>query len=331
MAEILNDLKPKAIWDHFGTMAGIPRPSKNEAKIADHVLELARKAGVEAIQDPTGNIVVPEPASAGKERAPVVVIQSHLDMVCEKNRDVNHDFDRDPIQLQKSNGHIKAKGTTLGSDNGIGVAAALSVMMDKTLVHGPLELLFTVDEETGMTGAMGLQSDFLKGRIMLNLDSEEEGSVYVGCAGGRDTVLTFSVSRDDVPAGMTATRVTVSGLKGGHSGVEIHVGRGNAIKILARTLREIGKSVSFRMAHLEGGSKRNAIPREAEATIYVGKSDVDSVVKLVEKVSLAVRAEYASVDGGVVVEASPAESSDRVPAWQSRSESLVFFTRFHTV
>ena len=214
MPEILNDLKPKAIWDHFGAIAGIPRPSKNEAKIADHVLGLAHKAGLEATQDPTGNIVVRKPASAGKEHAPVVVIQSHLDMVCEKNRDVNHDFDRDPIQLQRSDGHIKAKGTTLGSDNGIGVAAALSVMMDKTLVHGPLELLFTVDEETGMTGAMGLQSDFLKGRIMLNLDSEEEGSVYVGCAGGRDTVLTFSVSRDEVPAGMAALRVAVSGLKG---------------------------------------------------------------------------------------------------------------------
>jgi len=326
--EILNDLKPKAIWDHFGEIAGIPRPSKNEARVAAHVLELARKAGLEAKQDPTGNIVVRKPASAGKERAPVVVIQSHLDMACEKNRHVNHDFDRDPIQLQRSNGHIKAKGTTLGSDNGIGVAAALSVMVDKTLVHGPLELLFTVDEETGMTGAMGLQSDFLKGRIMLNLDSEEEGSVYVGCAGGRDTVLTFSVSRNDVPAGMSALRVAVSGLKGGHSGVEIHVGRGNAIKILARALREIGKSVRFRMAHIEGGSKRNAIPREAEATVYVGQSDVEPLVKLVGKVSLAVRAEYASVDGGVVVEARPVASSDRVLGMDEQERIIGFL---HTV
>jgi dipeptidase D len=325
---ILDDLKPKAIWEHFGVIAGIPRPSKNEARIAAHVLGLASKAGLEAKQDATGNIVVRKPASPGKERAPIVVIQSHLDMVCEKNREVAHDFDRDPIQLQRANGHIRATGTTLGSDNGIGVAAALAVMLDKTLVHGPLEFLFTVDEETGMTGAMGLQTESLKGRIMLNLDSEEEGSVYVGCAGGRDTVLTFQVTRESIPEGVVPLRIAVRGLKGGHSGVEIHMGRGNAIKVLARTLREVGKQVRFRMASIEGGSKRNAIPREADALVYVRKSEAGEVKNVVARVSSAVQAEYATVDGGVVVEAVPSEAGDK-PVAVSDQERIIGF--LHTV
>ncbi|MDH4071197.1 MAG: aminoacyl-histidine dipeptidase, partial [Ignavibacteria bacterium] len=258
-------------------------------------------------------IVVHKPASPGREKAPIVVIQSHLDMVCEKNRDVKHDFDNDPISLQRSNGHIKAKGTTLGSDNGIGVAAGLAIMLDSGLEHGPLELLFTVDEETGMTGAMGLQKDSLKGRIMLNLDSEEEGSVYVGCAGGRDTILTFDIEREDAPAGFAPFQILVSGLKGGHSGVEIHLGRGNALKVLGRTLRAMRRQVDLKLADLNGGSKRNAIPREAEALVYAAPADFKKLKEIAAVVTGEIQGEYAGVDGGGTVDVVEAKGASTKP------------------
>lgn len=329
MSEVTKDLNPQAVWSQFSSIARIPRPSKNETRIAEFVVKLAGDAGMKYEQDSTGNIVVHKPASPGREKAPVVVIQSHLDMVCEKNRDVDHDFDNDPIILQRSNGHIKAKGTTLGSDNGIGVAAALAIMLDPKLEHGPLELLFTVDEETGMTGAMALKPDFLKGRIMLNLDSEEEGSVYVGCAGGRDTILTFDVSRENPPPGSAPFQVLVSGLKGGHSGVEIHLGRGNAIKVLGRTLRAMRRQVDVKLAELNGGSKRNAIPREAEALIYTAPGNLGKLKEIAALVTKEIQGELAGVDGAGVVEVVEAKGAAMKPLSGKEMDRIGNF--LHTV
>ena len=291
------------MWDHFFRLAAVPRPSKNEGRVAAHVLDLAKSAGLTAQQDPTGNIVVRKPASRGKEKGPMVALQSHLDMVCEKNRDVQHDFNRDGIQLVRNGGYICARGTTLGADNGIGVAAALTVMLDPSLEHGPLELLFTVDEETGLTGANGLRSEFVKSRLLLNLDTEEEGSLYVGCAGGRDTLLTFGIGREQTPAGYLPFILVVKGLKGGHSGVEIHVGRGNALKLLGRALWEISRKINLRLVRMEGGSKRNAIPREAEALVLVDPSDGDKLKDLVKQIDETAKAEYATVDPGLELQA----------------------------
>ena len=306
MPNTLADLKPQSLWDHFAQIAAIPRPSKKEERIAAHVMTLARGASLEAQQDSLGNIIVRKPASPGKEGSPMVALQSHLDMVCEKNRDVPHDFDRDGIQLVQSNGYIKAKGTTLGSDNGIGVAAALSVMLNPSLVHGPLEFLFTLDEETGLTGANGLQPGFVKSKILLNLDSEEEGSLYVGCAGGRDTILRLAIKRDDAPPGFLPIVISVGGLRGGHSGVDIHVGRANALKLLGRTLGDLSRNMEIHLAYIEGGSKRNAIPREAEALVYADPAAQRPMQDRLTYLTELYRSEYTSVDSEVLVRGTAA-------------------------
>lgn len=269
MSEAITGLIPKPLWQHFASISAIPRASKKEQKIAAHIMALASANELSAQRDSTGNIVVRKPASKGRESAPMIALQSHIDMVCEKNKHVDHDFSKDGIQLIRSNGYVKANGTTLGSDNGIGVSAALCIMLDKTIVHGPMEFLFTVDEETGLTGANGLQPGFLKSRILINLDSEEEGALYVGCSGGRDTILTVPVTRAQAPQGFVPLRLIISGLRGGHSGLDINSGRASAVKLLARSLWHITRTNDIRLSHIQGGSMRNAIAREAEAVLYI--------------------------------------------------------------
>jgi dipeptidase D len=302
LSSVLDGLYPQSLWYRFGEISAIPRPSKKEEKIAAYVIRLANEAGLDVHQDSYGNIVVRKPASAGKESAPVVALQSHLDMVCEKNRDVKHDFERDGIQLVKSDGYITASGTTLGSDNGIGVAAALAVMLDSSIIHGPLEFLFTVDEETGLTGAAGLEQGFLRSRILLNLDTEEEGALYVGCAGGRDTLLTIQVAREPSSSIMEPMMLSVRGLRGGHSGVDIHLGRGNALKIMGGILWELQRTAQVLLAQVEGGSKRNAIPREAQAVMYVKPDISGSIRDQIAEYQRYLASELASVDPGIRVE-----------------------------
>ena len=295
MSNAIEGLKPPLVWNYFAEIVRIPRCSKHEEKMTRYVLETAKRLGLEAKADRMGNVVARKPASPGKERVPMVCLQGHLDMVCEKNKDVVHDFSKDPIELVRKGDVMMANGTTLGADNGVGVATNLAIMEDKTLVHGPLEFLFTVDEETGLTGAAGLEAGFLKSRILLNLDSEEEGELYVGCSGGRDTTGTWTVTFDAAPAQAVAGVLAVTGLKGGHSGMEIHQGRGNAIKTLNRALRALD-ALGVRLSSIQGGSKRNAIPREAEATVWVPAKRWDEAVQAVNAFNKAARAEVSTVD-----------------------------------
>ena len=239
MPNAIDGLKPAGLWKYFAEISKIPRPSKHEAAVAAYVVGTAKKLGLEFAQDTAGTVVVRKPASKGFGERPMVCLQGHLDMVPEKRPDKKHDFLKDPITLVRKGNTMMADGTTLGADNGVAVATSLAIMADASLVHGPLEFLFTIDEETGLTGAHSLQPGFLQSKTLLNLDSEEEGALYVGCSGGRDTMGTWPLETEAAPAGTVGLEIKVGGLRGGHSGLEIDKGRGNAIKILNRVLLQL--------------------------------------------------------------------------------------------
>ncbi|MGA9118962.1 MAG: aminoacyl-histidine dipeptidase [Bacteroidota bacterium] len=300
MASAIEGLKPELVWKYFAAISKIPRGSKNEAAISKYVVNTARSMGLEARADKLGNVVVQKPASRGYERKPTIVLQGHLDMVCEKNNDKTHDFLKDPIELVRKGNILMANGTTLGADNGVAVATNLAIMEDRSLEHGPLELLFTIDEETGLTGAANLEPGFLNGKTLLNLDSEEEGALYVGCSGGRDTIGNWKLELDPMPGGSLTAVVRVSGLRGGHSGLEIDKGRGNAIKILGRVLAALAQH-GVRLSSLAGGNKHNAIPREAEAVVVFPKKKRDLVLETVVEWNNLVKAELATAEPDLTV------------------------------
>jgi dipeptidase D len=300
MSTAIEGLKPELVWKYFAEIARIPRCSKHEERMTNYVLETAKRLGLAAQADRMGNVVVRKPAAPGRERARSVALQGHLDMVCEKNKEKTHDFSKDPLELVRKGNYLTANGTTLGADNGIAVATNLAIMEDRSLVHGPLEFLFTVDEETGLTGASNLGTDFLQSRTLLNLDSEEEGAIYVGCSGGKDTVGTWKAAFDPAPAGATQGLLKVAGLKGGHSGLEIDKGRANAVKLVNRALLALAP-VGARLAAIEGGDKHNAIPRETEATVYVPAKRWDEAAGLVKEFERTVRTEFQTVDPGLAV------------------------------
>lgn len=274
---VILDKEPKLLWKHFDELRKIPRCSKHEERARGYIMNFAKDHGFVANADDAGNVVVSKPATPGYESKPVLVLQGHLDMVCEKNSDKEFDFNNDPIELKLDGDYLTADGTSLGSDNGIGVAATLAILEDDSLQHGAIEGLFTVDEETGLTGAFELKPDFLIGRVMLNLDSEEEGAIYVGCAGGGDTNIKLTIESTPTPTEASALMVKVTGLRGGHSGIDIPEQRGNAIKIMSRLFIKASKTVEFYLSEINGGSKRNAIPREAEAKVIVKTVDVDKI------------------------------------------------------
>ncbi|MDA8020592.1 MAG: aminoacyl-histidine dipeptidase [Thermoanaerobaculia bacterium] len=280
-----DELEPRHVWTHFASMSEVPRESKKEERIIAWAHEIAKRLGFESLEDETGNVIVVVPATEGSEDAPTIVLQAHLDMVCEKNAGTDHDFDVDPIRLVVEDGDdgpmVRAEGTTLGADNGIGVCLALAAAQDPDVRHPAMELLFTVDEETGMTGAIGLDASKITGRTLLNLDTEEDGILTVGCAGGCDSELTWTFDAEPVAGPGPTWRIEVRGLRGGHSGGDIHESRGAATKILARTLAAASAQSELRLVHLEAGSKRNAIPREGHA-IVVGHGDAlrDAAAKL---------------------------------------------------
>lgn len=305
MGEILGHLKPSLVWEHFEEICKYPRPSKKEEKIAEYVFSVGKRNNLETFRDKFGNVIIRKPASPGFENRKTIVLQGHLDMVCEKNSDVTHDFDNEPIYPFIDNGWVRAKGTTLGADNGIGVAASLAVLEDKDLQHGPIECLFTLDEETGLTGAAALKSSTLKADILLNLDSEEEGSIYIGCAGGKTTVSKFKFESGKPSAKYASFIVTVSGLLGGHSGLEIHQGRGNAIKILIRLLANFGEENKIRLSCIEGGNKHNAIPRESKACVLVPAEEEKKFKKFVKQFNDIVKAENSTSEPGLVISLSP--------------------------
>lgn len=308
----VSDLKPEALWRHFDRILTIPRGSKNEEAMRRYVAGVADRLGLAVAGDSAGNLVVVKPATAGREGAAVTILQAHLDMVNEKNSDVAHDFERDPIVPQRDGDFLKATGTTLGSDNGIGVAAMLAIAEATDLVHGPLELLFTIDEETGLTGATQLDPALLGGRRLINLDSEEEGTLTVGCAGGAGSRISLPLAREAPVPGATAYEITVAGLKGGHSGVDIHLQRGNASAILARGLFAAQEAASLRLASFAGGDKHNAIPREARALVVAGAAAREAIREAFARELEAVRAEVKPADPGLRYEIAEVAVPERV-------------------
>lgn len=292
----IRSLEPGVVWQYFDEILKIPRPSKKEEKIIEYLRQFAEKNKLSYRLDTVGNLLISKPATAGYENLPVVILQGHVDMVCEKNADVVHDFEKDPIKARIDNGWVTATGTTLGADDSIGLAAAMAVLASDDLPHGPLECFFTVDEESGMTGALALQPGFLKGRILLNLDSEDEGELFIGCAGGMDTIARFQIRKKRIPRTQKALRIFVGGLKGGHSGDEIHKGLGNSNKILNRFLWNADQRFDIRLAQIDGGNLRNAIPREASA-IIVMENEVSELLRVYfDSFFSMIRKELASVE-----------------------------------
>lgn len=305
----LAGIEPKNVWKHFDKIRSIPHCSGHEAKLGEYLISYAKGKQLEVEKDATGNVVIRVPATPGREGAPIVVLQGHMDMVGEKNSDVVHDFSKDPIQLELQGEWLKAKGTTLGSDNGIGLAAALSMIDSKDAVHGPLELLFTVDEEVGLTGAGKLKPGFVKGNMMMNLDSEELGAVYIGCSGGGDTTLKFPVNFIDAPAGTKGFVLKVAGLRGGHSGIDIIEQRGNAIKVLARCLWKASRTQPVHLVGIKGGNKRNAIPREADSELMVLETAVDDLSAIIGDEAAKIHGELGGRETNLSVKLEPSDRS----------------------
>jgi dipeptidase D len=318
----IENFEPQALWKHFDHILTIYRPSKGEEHARAYVEQVADDLGLAYKIDPAGNIVVSKRATPGKEEAPITILQSHLDMVLEKNSDVDHDFATDPIRPQQDGEYLTATGTTLGSDNGIGVAAMLALMAPVEFAHGPLEFLFTIDEETGLTGASSLADDMLEGRQLINLDSEEEGSLCVGCAGGADSGLTLSIEKNAPAEGAAAQTVRVSGFKGGHSGVDIHLQRANAVKILVRCLIAAQPKAPFALADIDGGNAHNAIPREAHATVTLAPGDVEAFRDAVGREFAAAAAEYRTVEPTMTHEVADAELPGEVWSEDSTGTAL---------
>ncbi len=266
---VFQGLEPKEVWHYFSEICQVPRPSKKEEKIIAYLMDFGKKHKLETKSDEAGNVLLLKPATKGMENRKPIILQSHMDMVCEKNSDVQHDFYKDPINPKVDGDWVKAEGTTLGADDGIGMATQMAILASSTIEHPALECLFTVDEETGLTGAFALEKGFLKGRTLINLDSEDEGELFIGCAGGIDTLATLNYSIRPVPRKSVAFKIRIKGLRGGHSGDDIHKGHGNANKILNRFLWEASRAYSIRINKFEGGNLRNAIPREAYAIVTI--------------------------------------------------------------
>ena len=289
---LLQELQPRIIWEQFDAITKVPRPSKKEGKIIEFLIDFAKQHNLEWQRDDIGNVVIRKPATKGYEERPTVILQSHMDMVCEKNSDVEFDFDNDAIRTKVDGEWVRAEGTTLGADCGIGMAAAMAMLIDPEVEHGPLEALFTVDEETGLTGAFELGEGMLTGKYLINLDSEDEGEIFIGCAGGVDTVATFTCEREAAPEDYKFYRMDVANLLGGHSGDDIDKGRANSNKIAARWLYEMQDTFGVRLSTLDGGNLRNAIPREAYAVVAVPQHHCEAFEHRFAAFATDVKAEF---------------------------------------
>ena len=307
---VIEGLEPKLVWDYFYEITQVPHPSKKEEKIRAHVREFANKNSFDFVEDEVGNIVIKVPATPGYENSQTIVIQGHLDMVCEKNKGTEHDFYNDPLKIIRDGDWITAEGTTLGADNGIGVAAGMAAATDDSVIHGPLELLCTIDEETGMTGVNALKSDFITGKTLLNLDSEEDGAFYVGCSGGQDTRGYYKLEYSDVDKTLTTYELMITGLKGGHSGLDVANGRANAIRLLAQLLNRLEAEIEFDLSSISGGSLRNAIPRESEVTILLNSEDESKVKGIIDQFVSDTLLEFNVNDPGLEVIFEKKESSN---------------------
>ena len=300
MSTILN-LTPQNVWKHFYSLTQIPRPSGHMEKITGFLVDFGKGLGLESFVDEIGNVIIRKPATPGMENRKGVILQAHMDMVPQKNNDTVHDFTKDPIETFIDGDWVKAKGTTLGADNGLGVAAIMAVLEDNGLKHGPLEALITKDEETGMYGAFGLKPGTLKGEILLTLDSEDEGELYIGCAGGIDITATLEYKEEEPVDAWVARRITLKGLRGGHSGLEINQGRGNANKLLARVVHDLLIEFDSQLASFEGGNLRNAIPCEAHAVMMFNPEDIEGLEDYIKEYEAQLNAEYASIESDITL------------------------------
>jgi dipeptidase D len=312
MNEDLTKLEPAKVWKFFREILSIPRPSKKEDKVVRYLLAFAEERNLEAIKDEIGNVLIRKPATPGMEHKKSVVLQSHIDMVCEKNSDKVHDFENDPIEAYVEDGWVKANGTTLGGDDGIGVAVELALLDSTDIPHGPLECLFTIDEETGLTGAFGLKPGFLKSNILLNLDSEDEGQLFIGCAGGQDTLNWLPYKKEAVPAGYHSLKVMVSGLTGGHSGDDINKNRGNANKILNRFLWMNKDKYGMKLSIFDGGNLRNAIAREAFAIVMLPSEKAEALVSEAKAFENVMRNEFHTTEPGLQISVTETEQPEYV-------------------
>ena len=301
MKRTITDLEPNALWHHFHLLTQIPRPSHYERAVQDHVMAVGEKLGFEVIRDEVGNVIIRKPATKGMENRAGVILQGHLDMVPQSNSGINHDFPSDPIRTEIDGNWVTAMDTTLGADNGIGVAAALAVLESNDIQHGPIEALFTSNEEDGMTGAFGLKSGLMQGKILLNMDSEEEGVLSICCAGGANINTRLPYQTECVTTPMLGYQISISGLKGGHSGVDIHRGRGNANKLLFRLLRNMAERFDLRIAEVQGGSLRNAIPREAFAVVGVPEQWAEPLQLYIEEFLSEIQEELEIVEDDLVI------------------------------
>jgi len=323
MSDEILKLEPKEVWKNFYKLTQIPRPSKKEQKIIAFIKKWGEDLGLETMVDGVGNVIIRKPATPGMEDRKGIVLQAHLDMVPQKNSDVDHDFEKDPIDAYIDGEWVTARGTTLGADNGMGVAAAMAVLESKNIKHGPIEALFTIDEETGMTGAFGLKAGLLKGDILMNLDSEDEGELYVGCAGGTNANMFYDYTEEATPEGYKGYKINIAGLKGGHSGVDIHLGKGNANVLLARFLYEAIKKFNIRIAEFEGGNMRNAIPREGFAVVAVSADKSNDFVSYVKEYETIIQNEYKTIDPDLTFSAETFNMPDKV---MNEDDQLKFFS-----
>lgn len=305
----LEKITEERVFYHFQEISKIPRGSGNEKEISDYLIKFGKNLGLETIQDEALNVIIKKPASKGYENAPVVIIQGHMDMVCEKNGDKVHDFTKDPIKLIVDGDYIYADKTTLGGDDGIAVAYAMAILEDNTLEHPPIEVLITSDEEAGMSGALAIHPEHLSGKIVLNVDSEEEGKLLVSCAGGIRTKSALPIQWINKKADTKEFRISLKGLKGGHSGTDIHLEKGNSNKLIGRLLKEISKKIDFNLVSLNGGSKNNAIPREAEAILVVNVKDENKFTDLIAKISEELKNEFRKKDPDLSISLSIIENN----------------------
>lgn len=298
MSTILQ-LAPQNVWKHFHALTQIPRPSGHMEPVTKFLIQFGKDLGLESFVDEIGNVIIRKPATLGMENRKGVILQAHMDMVPQKNNDTVHDFIKDPIETYIDGDWVKARGTTLGADNGLGVAAMMAILESNELKHGPLEALITKDEETGMVGAFGLKPGTLQGEILLNLDSEDEGELYIGCAGGIDVTATLTYKEEETPADSVAMKLTLKGLRGGHSGLEINEGRGNANKLLARVVRDLLVEFDSQLAGFEGGNMRNAIPREAHAVLVFNAADTEGLEEFIKEYEAEIASEYTPIESGI--------------------------------
>nr|WP_275659126.1 aminoacyl-histidine dipeptidase [Shewanella sp. Isolate8] len=308
----LSQLQPQALWQWFEQICAIPHPSKHEQALSQYIQNWAKDKQLSVVEDKVGNLIIKKPATPGMENRKIVALQAHIDMVPQKNADKVHDFEKDPIEAYVDGDWVKAKGTTLGSDNGIGMASALAILGSDNIPHGPLEVLLTIDEEAGMTGAFGLEAGYLDAEILINTDSEQEGEIYMGCAGGVDAQITVPMVWQAAEPSLSTYTLTLSGLKGGHSGVNIHLGRGNANKLLARFLFNHADELALELTNFSGGSLRNAIPREASVSFMLPSENLPRLETLIQEYTDLVRQELAIADPDMLLTLSEIPAATQV-------------------